>query len=56
MAKIRVVDDELDAEARRRLGNPGAAGADQFLFVGDAGEAARRWASDAGVPISKSDR
>ena len=52
MAKILVVDDELDAPARRRLGNPGATGAHQFLFVGDAGEAARRWASDAEFPVA----
>ena len=52
MAKILVVDGELDAHVRERLGSPGTAGAHQFLFVGDAGEAARRAASDAEFPVA----
>ncbi len=35
MPKILVVDDNLDAEARQRLGNPGAAGAVAALTVYD---------------------
>ncbi len=52
MSKILVVDDELDARVRERLGNPGGGATHQFLFVGDAGEAARRAASDADIPLA----